>query len=314
VQAEAAVARGEMTAAMSIVADGLHQYPDAASLLAERGSLLATRREFDAAFVDVERALAKDATLLLALNVRAKIHLMRLEWAGAYDDANAILRVDATSAQGWATRGCACQGVKGDPDEVVACLTRAIELAPDEAAHRLFRSLAREKSGDVAGALEDLRIGDQQWSDFLQGDSRRRYDELRSRKLVTDEQGSLDLGQRAADEGDADGDLAAVAKLAEEAIALNPTNAGAWFVMASTAAKREQPWRAIVSATRSVELEPRMSMAWAVRAVARHVIGDLPGALADAEEGVRQSSSNPMATDYCRSKLEEIRAAMPAKR
>jgi tetratricopeptide (TPR) repeat protein len=78
--------------------------------------------------------------------------LRSYDWVIA--DATACLRLGVQAAQMYRLRGLAWM-LKGDPDQTLADLDESLRLQPGEPSALMGRVWARQKKGNLAGALED---------------------------------------------------------------------------------------------------------------------------------------------------------------
>jgi tetratricopeptide (TPR) repeat protein len=103
---------------------------------------------------------AKDQ-LVISLTNRSVLHLVRGEYDAAIADSTAALEIDSNLPDALVNRGVA-QMLAGRPREAVADLTRGLQNGPAFPERAYFnRAMAREDSGDYAGAYVDYRQASQ---------------------------------------------------------------------------------------------------------------------------------------------------------
>jgi Flp pilus assembly protein TadD len=93
------------------------------------------------------------------------------------------------------------------------------------------------------------------------------------------------------------GDVARTEQLCKSLVATAPNNAGAWMLLAETAALRDRPDAAVLCAYRAAKLAPRDPLAWILSAKALLRRGDLVEALEAAEKADPLVGEDPAAAD-----------------
>ncbi|CAM5512806.1 hypothetical protein MAUB1S_08559 [Mycolicibacterium aubagnense] len=141
--------------AMADYARAIALAPDFADAYWRRGKAnLLYARDLTAALQDLNEALRLDPSQAEFLVTRASI----LGWLGQPDpalaDLDRALALDPLSVHALTNRGIAYVN-KGDPSRALVDFDAALQLRPDDAGLYGFRSDARRRAGDEAGAKAD---------------------------------------------------------------------------------------------------------------------------------------------------------------
>lgn len=158
---------------------------------------------------------------------------------------------------------------KGDLAGAIADYDRAIELDPKCGTAYLNRGIARARKGDLAGAITD-------YDHAIEIDP-------------ADIAAYVSRGTARAEEknwADAIADYS-------RAIELRPDFAGAYFGRAAIHTEQGYRAAAIADYDRAIEIDPRLGPAYADRGLARAEEGDRAGAFADYDEAIRLLPTDP---------------------
>lgn len=132
-------------------------FPDHADSYYRRGFAHSRRKEWVAAIADFDRALALNGEpRALLLSHRATVRQASGDVAGAFDDANAAIRLDPKLAEAYRVRAAVSYDL-GRKADALADFTKAIELEPDDAWQWAHRAMVRQDLGDTEQGLYDLR-------------------------------------------------------------------------------------------------------------------------------------------------------------
>lgn len=124
-------------------------------------SAVATENGLNACTMAINAAGANTDQLIGSLTNRSLLHMARQEYDAAIADNTAALQIDANLPDALVNRGVA-QMLAGRPREAITDLTRGLERGPSFPERAYFnRAMAREDSGDYAGAYVDYRQASQ---------------------------------------------------------------------------------------------------------------------------------------------------------
>lgn len=180
----------------------------------------------------------------------------------------AILVTVPRDAKTYNNRGLA-RDRKGDLAGAIADYDRAIELDPKCGTAYLNRGIARARKGDLAGAITD-------YDHAIEIDP-------------ADIAAYVSRGTARAEEknwADAIADYS-------RAIELRPDFAGAYFGRAAVHTEQGYRAAAIADYDRAIEIDPRLGPAYADRGLARAEEGDRAAAIADYDEAIRLLPTDP---------------------
>jgi tetratricopeptide (TPR) repeat protein len=165
------------------------------------------------------------------------------------------------------TRGCAEQ-VKGDLDDAIADMTKAIELKPDFVVAYVGRGLVKGHKGDFDGAIADFT----------------KTIELKPDAILAYVNRSVAKRMK----GDLDGAIADYSKVIE----LKPDDVSAYDNRGKLKLDMGNLNDAIVDFNEAIKLKPAFDSAYGDRAVAKTVKGDLEGAMADYNTAIKINPQN----------------------
>jgi len=121
----------------------------------------ATENGLNACTMAINSAGANTDQLIGSLTNRSLLHMARQEYDAAIADSTAALQIDANLPDALVNRGVA-QMLAGRPRDAITDLTRGLERGPSFPERAYFnRAMAREDSGDYAGAYVDYRRASQ---------------------------------------------------------------------------------------------------------------------------------------------------------
>jgi tetratricopeptide (TPR) repeat protein len=127
----------------------------AARAFHERGVAHYHRQEYDAAIVELTRAIELDPTVAWAFNDRGLAHFQADEFDLAIGDLTHGISLDPSRAWAWHGRACA-HGKRGDWEAAIRDCTEAIHRDPTVAWFFHDRGAARLQRGDYAAAADDF--------------------------------------------------------------------------------------------------------------------------------------------------------------
>ncbi|HJQ82983.1 MAG TPA: tetratricopeptide repeat protein [Candidatus Binatia bacterium] len=200
------------------------------------------------------------------------------------------LRVDPRNVGAFVQRGWARQR-DGDLVGAIADYDAALRLDPDDPLAHNQRGLARHRLGEADAAIADYSAAIAAKPDY----GAAYYNRGISRQA----------------KGDAEGASADY----EHAIALDARDPRPWNNRGVLRATRGDFAGAIADYSRAVELEPDFALALVNRARARRLAGDVPGAIADVETAIRRAPPAWAGCPRARALLAELgvaEAALPA--
>ncbi|MCO5165173.1 MAG: tetratricopeptide repeat protein [Planctomycetes bacterium] len=239
---------------------------------------------------DVAGALAAFARSLALAPERADVLADRAalrhqtgDVRGAQEDLEAALRIDPRNPLHWTNRG-AMRAEGGDLPGARADLDRALSLAPTFTKAWFNRALLGLRQGVLGEALEDV---------------------TRAVELEPNNPSALEL--RAVIR-DASGDVAGAAADAERVLVVAPDRATCWYLRARNAMRQRNPRQAAELCTQALRLPDCPPGALFLRASAREMLGDLPGAIEDLERVLPLVPPGSSEAAQAREALERCRA------
>ena len=147
---------GRMTEALDILTRAIIEYPDDASLIGTRGSLLLSQDRVYEALVDLDKAvtLAPDSAVLLVNRSQAYRKFARFQEAIADLDKAVALSPDLVPAR--FNRGVLLYE-EAKYKQALADFDVCVQVAPDTAGPYFNRAVTRDALGDQAGAVVDMK-------------------------------------------------------------------------------------------------------------------------------------------------------------
>ena len=146
---------GRITEALDILTRAIIEYPDDASLIGTRGSLLLSQDRVYEALVDLDKALtlAPDSAMLLVNRSQAYVKFDRFQEAMADLDKAVALSPDSVPAR--FNRGILLYDA-AKYKEALADFNLCVQVAPDTAGPYFNRAVTRDALSDQAGAVSDM--------------------------------------------------------------------------------------------------------------------------------------------------------------
>ena len=146
---------GGVAACGRAIASGKFSGSDLALLYSDRGVLLGSKNELDAALADYSEAIRLDPSKFGALNNRGNLYTNRGQFDLALNDFAQAIKVNPSFAASFNNRGVAYKA-KGDYDRAIQDFDEAIRLDPKDAAAFNNRGLAYKHKGDYDHAVQDF--------------------------------------------------------------------------------------------------------------------------------------------------------------
>ena len=137
------------------IASGKFSGSNLALLYSDRGVLLGSKNELDAALADYSEAIRLDPSKFGALNNRGNLYTNRGQFDLALNDFAQAIKVNPSFAASFNNRGVAYKA-KGDYDRAIQDFDEAIRLDPKDAAAFNNRGLAYKHKGDDDHAVQDF--------------------------------------------------------------------------------------------------------------------------------------------------------------
>jgi len=300
-----AVEVGAIDETISELNNTIAAHPDDAEAYLNRGYLKETKREFDAAILDLTKALElrtnyDDAYYCRGFsylqsgnpgkaledfdNIRetkensAKLHLAKAgaktdshDYDGATEDCDFVINLHPRSSSAYLLMG-RIAGLKGQPEEAIKDFDKVIEIDPGSIQAYVNRGIAKEKENDFDGAINDFTTA------LLKGPDSPFYI-FRDRATAESRIGNLD---------DALFDL-------DSAIALKGDYTNAYFLRGGILREKGEYTAAIASYSVMIGLDTNVIAGFDCRGQAKMQAGDIAGAKADYDTAIKLGPDNSRA-------------------
>ena len=150
--AETHLANGDARAALADLDLAFLATPDDPLVHWLRGRCLYMLGRAEAAFAELDAAIALDASMAEAWLDRSALHLDRSDWSAAESDASRALELDDAMPRAWRTRGIARYRL-GSLAHAAEDLNRALHSEPGDPSAHYWRGLALRDAGHNRGAV-----------------------------------------------------------------------------------------------------------------------------------------------------------------
>ena len=266
--AEANEGLGQLEAAIENLNGAIQAMPDLPSLYIKRGWLKYDRHDYSGAFADFERAIVLKPDYPEAYYGRARVHMFKNmpapgDHASAIRDFDIAISLQPIYAAAIFDRAFAYYEKK-DYDYAEAEFSRSINLGEYRVERAYYyRAEARQRQGEFSAALADI-----------------------TQAIILDSQNDSYYSARGSIFGDLKNTEAALRDF-NRALTM-ARNASNLLSRGTFHYKIREYKKAIADMSESIALDPAAG-AYVDRARARMMDGDLPGAITDCEEALRQS-------------------------
>jgi tetratricopeptide (TPR) repeat protein len=150
---------GDFDSAIEHYTKALTMEPNSTRILLRRAGVYLAKRDSDSALADLARAVEidpKGPDSFAALSLHGQISLQKGDFTAAIKDYSSAIEMRPKDGPSHYLRAKAKQG-EGDLKSALADFDVAVSLAPNSAAYRLNRGIAREEAKNFDGALEVQR-------------------------------------------------------------------------------------------------------------------------------------------------------------